>query len=383
MEPQQGPCDQSGTKIQGEIKREMKKILFYIDSLRRGGAQRVMSNLVTFFCESGYETVLVNDFALQNDMHYDVPSEAKRIYLRPDNSGNALIKNIVRVTKLRKVIKEEKPDIVLSFMGRPNKRMLMATIGLDLKTIVSVRNDPNKEYGASKIKKYTAHQIFKLADGVVFQTEDAAEYFPEKIKNKSAIIFNPVGETFYTAVRSALPCDIVTTGRLEPQKNHKMLIDAFSRIADKCRDDLYIYGEGPLRQELEELCVRLGVSDRVHLPGNTSDVKGVLEKANIYVLSSDYEGMPNALMEAMAVGVPAISTDCPCGGPKMLIKPGEEGLLVPCNDADALAKAMLALEQDDDKREEMGCRAAARAKDFLPSIIYKQWEEFFKHVFEH
>lgn len=126
----------------------MKKILFYIDMMYRGGAQRVMANLIEYFTEQGYETVLVNDFVQNSDKaQYHLPAGLKRVYLRQNLGGNKIVKNIERITRLRKVIKEEQPDMVLSFLGRPNKRMLLSTVGMRVKKVVSVRNDPYREYG--------------------------------------------------------------------------------------------------------------------------------------------------------------------------------------------------------------------------------------------
>ena len=195
----------------------MKKVLFYIDSMQKGGANRVMANLVNYFSKKEFNVILVNDIALDTDKpEYEVNTLVKRIILN-ESGANAVISNLKRIKKLRKIIVQEKPDCVLSFMGPPNVRMLLASILLPCRKVVSVRNDPNREYGKNIIKKLMTNWIFLLADGCVFQTEDASKYFFGRIRRKSTIIVNPVNELFFSTF-SENRKNIVTVGRLVPQK---------------------------------------------------------------------------------------------------------------------------------------------------------------------
>lgn len=354
------------------------KIMLYIDTLYYGGAQRVMANIANYLNDAGHEVILVNDFPAERDIEeYFLCPEIRREYLCPNNLGNHLIKNVKRISKLRELVNLHSVQIILSFLGRPNIRMLLATIGLPMKKVVSVRNDPNREYGAGGIKKWFAQNLFKLADGCVFQTEDAASYFPKSVRKKSTIILNPVDVKFFEVQRSDSPRNIITVGRMEPQKNQKLLIQAFYEIVKEFAEEkLIIYGEGPLRQELTEQCRTLGILERVEMPGNVFNIENVLAEAKVFVLPSDYEGMPNALMEAMAVGVPCISTDCPCGGPRTLITDEMDGCLVPCGDEQALTdelRKILKCNSFQDKLEE---KARQKAETFQPNKIFSEWEEF-------
>lgn len=353
------------------------KLLFYIDSMQKGGANRVMANLTDFFANSGYDVVLVNDILSENkDLEYPLNSLVKRVILDVQNTSRAF-SNLKRIAKLRELIKTENPECVVSFMGPPNIRMLLASAFLKCRTVVSVRNDPTKEYGASWIKRVFANVLFMLANGCVFQTEDAALYFNRWVRRKSKVIVNPVNESFYGVKRSDTPRNIVTVGRLYPQKNHKLLIDAFAKIADDFpEENLIIYGEGPLRSSMQEQIHSLGLGGRVFLPGSVTDVPQKLSEAKIFVLSSDFEGMPNALMEAMAVGVPVISTDCPCGGPRSLIEKDNQGILVPVNDVNELAKALLILLSKQEVRESISIATRNRANLFSPQKVYSEWESF-------
>ncbi len=354
----------------------MKKVLFYIDSMQKGGANRVMANLVDFFSKKNFNVILVNDIFSDKDIpEYEVNSSAKRIIL--DVSGsNAIISNFKRIRKLRKVIYEENPDCILSFMGPPNIRMLLSSMFIPCRKVVSVRNDPNREYGKNIIKKIITNCIFLLADGCVFQTEDASKYFVKSIRKKSTIIVNPVNEIFFNTPSSDIRKNVVTVGRLFPQKNHKLLIKAFALFSEKNADEnLIIYGEGPLKSELVEYASKLGIKERVLFPGSISNVSNELCKAKVFVLSSDYEGLPNALMEAMACGTAVISTDCPAGGPNYLLKDIDAGILVPCNDADQMAKAISVL-MNEEKNKYYQDQAKIKSKEFLPETVFEQWEEY-------
>ena len=354
----------------------MNKVLFYIDSMQKGGANRVMANLVDYFTNKDFDVILVNDIGPNDDYpEYEVNSLAKRIILN-ESGANAIISNLKRIKKLRKVILEEKPDCVLSFMGPPNVRMLLASVFLPCRKVASVRNDPNREYGNNIIKKFLTNCLFLLANGCVFQTEDASKYFFNRIRSKSTIIVNPVNELFFNTPSSEIRKNIVTVGRLFPQKNHKLLIHAFSLISSQYPDDrLIIYGEGPLKSELKEYARKLGIEERVVFSGAISNVNEELSKAKVFVLSSDYEGLPNALMEAMACGTAVVSTDCPSGGPKYLLKESNAGILVSCNNADEMAEA-ISVMMNEEKNELYRERAKKKSIDFLPETVFDKWKKF-------
>ena len=356
----------------------MEKIILYIDTLCRGGAERVMANLANEFIHDFAEVIMVNDFIVDpKTPQYNISEEIRRYYLRGRLNDNLITKNIKRIINLRKFIREEKPDIVLSFKGRPNIRMLIATVCLPCIKIVSVRNDPTKEYGDSYLKRKIANVLFGLADGVVFQTHEALKYFSGRIQKKSTVIWNPVADVFYNVDSEEEKRNIISVGRLEPQKNQVLLIDAFAKIALKYPDEkLLIYGEGSLRNHLQRKIEELDLSERIMLCGDKESIENALGKGKIFVLPSDYEGMPNALLEAMAVGLPCIATDCPCGGPKEIVENGTDGILVPPKDIMTLAEAINDLELDDDKRKRLGDSAKRKAEMFRPDSIYRQWMSF-------
>ncbi len=169
--------------------------------------------------------------------------------------------------------------------------------------------------------------------------------------------------------------NIATFGRLSKQKNHQLIIKAFSQISNKYPDVcMKIYGEGEEEKNIRELIVQFGLVNRVRLMGNTKNVKEKMLETDIFVLSSNYEGLPNALIEAMAVGIPCISTECPTG-PRDLIKNEVNGLLVPCNDTSAMASAMERLLLSYELRKKLGIAANKKIKEeYTIERIIKQLE---------
>lgn len=354
----------------------MKKLLLYIDNMLYGGANRVMANLANYFSGLGYDIVLVNDRAYSKELSGYAVNEAVKRYYLDEGRKNLLKKTVHRITQLRSILKTEKPDIALSFMAGPNIRMLTASMGLSVKKVVSVRNDPEKEYGTGLWKPFM-NLLFRQADGVVFQTNDAANYFSKGIRKKSKVIFNPVNEKFYERKWRPGGKNIVVVGRLQPQKNPMNVLQAFAQIAGAIPDvSLDYIGEGELKAELVAYAEQSGLTERVRFLGKREDIGSILEGAVMYVLCSDFEGMPNALMEAMAVGVPAISTDCPCGGPRSLIQNNMQGVLVPCRRSDILAEEMKKLLHDQKCQLLMSDEERKRAIEFKPAKILAEWSDY-------
>lgn len=362
----------------------MQKIAFYIDNMNRGGAQRVMKNLCEYYSALGSKVILINDYPSDGKRPtYEMPESIKRVYLQLKYKHNPLKNNIHRLMALRKVLTYEKPDVILSFLGGPNVRVLLATIGMKQKVVISVRNDPKREYASRGIKKAFVRLLFNRADGCVFQTTEAQSYFADRLQKKSRVILNPVDDKFYRLLRSPNKGEIVTAGRMNKQKRHDILINAFaSAVEDHPDMHLIIYGEGPLKAKLEEQVESLGLEKKVSLPGNVSNLEEKLTTATVFILSSDYEGMPNALMEAMAMGVPCVSTDCPCGGPRVL--GGENGSirLVKVGDVVGLSRTICEIIDDPILAEQMGTLAKIRAELFKPEVIYEEWNHYLSKVIE-
>lgn len=355
------------------------KVLFYINSLANGGAERSMSNLALQFVQLSYEVVFVTSF--RSEWEYQLDVSIRRLSLEEEElSQSRLLRNYSRIKKLRKICKNEHPDVCISFMAEPNFRLIVAALGLDCKTIVSVRNDPQMEY-AGTLFSLVGKYLLPRADGCVFQTQEAMQWFPAKLQKKSRVIYNPVKESFYHVKRAKRERLIVSCGRLERQKNFSLLIDAFDIVLQRyCDAKLYIYGEGSLKSELNTYINKHSLQDCVYLMGQTDQVESVMQTADIFVLSSDYEGMPNALMEAMAAGVPAISTDCPCGGPRELFGEDLRENLVPVGDKIGMANRMMELLADERLYNSIALKQKERSDMFSGRQIALQWDQYIRMV---
>lgn len=350
------------------------KIGFYINVIGGGGAERVVANLANQFSEDNNEVIVIT--SIRHKREYSLNERVKRYNLEEKEITGRLKKNVSRISKLRKIVKNEKMDILISFMAEPNYRAVLATIGLRTKCLISVRNDPNREY-AGCIGRFLGQHLLPLADSCVFQTAEAQAWFPSKLQKKSKIIPNAVKEEFFHIKRERIPGLIVTCGRLTSQKNHTLLINAFCQIASDFPEAfLQIYGEGELHDQLQTLIDSTRYKDRITLMGATNNVPEVLSKANIFVLSSDYEGMPNALMEAMAAGVACISTDCPCGGSRMLLGTDKYRMLVPIKDMSALSDAIKQYLNTPQLVNEVGLYLQGCAKEFKPDKIFEYWQSY-------
>ncbi len=356
------------------------RILFNISTITGGGAGRVMSCLANQFAEYGDEVGFITSYIETEKGEYYLDSRIKRFSLS-DKKAGTVEKNIAWPLRIGKACREFKPDIVVSFISQANIRFLIGTPRNKFVRVVSVRVDPRREY-STKLSRFLAKTLYKKVDGVVFQTEEARSFFDEKITSHSTILPNQIDERFFNVFPDAPRKNIVSTGRLSSQKNYKLLIEAFSRVAHLTDDNLIIYGEGPLRESLEKQIAELGMTDRILLPGATDKVIEKVKNAKAYVLSSNYEGMPNGLIEALAMGVPSICTDCGGGGPRELIEDGVNGLLYPIQDADALAEKLEYALVNPNKMEQMAQVARERAESFRPEKVFMQWREYFSELVE-
>lgn len=235
-----------------------------------------------------------------------------------------------------------------------------------------------KDVTQKKLKAYASK-----ADGWTFQTQEQLDWFGTSVGSaKTDVISNAINPDFikphYEGVRRP---HIVTAGRMTKQKNQELLIRAFSKIAN-CFPDvgIEIYGEGPEEQNLRNAIKELGLLERVKLCGYTCRLGDQIKDAKLFVLSSDYEGMPNALMEAMALGLPSISTDCDGGGARFLIENERNGLLVPKNNVDALAEAMRRMLSDHEFAKQCGREAHKICGQLAPEKIYGEWKTFIQSV---
>ena len=357
---------------------ERKTIAFYIGSLTRGGAEHVMVNLASFFCTRGYKVYLVTK--LIEEPEYEVPEGVTRILadITQDEESDSRICNLLRrISKLRNIWKDIKPDIIISFIKKNNLMAIASSRGLSIPVAVSIRSDPAREL-QGKLFRYLSFFMFGFADGIIMQTNRAVGFLPNRLKKKAIVLPNSVSVSgLESALHTKRKKDIVCVGRIDDNKNQRMLIRAFDEIKnDNPEWSLHLYGDGELRKELEERYSQ----DRIVFHGHTEDVSKYINDASIFVLPSKREGMPNALIEAMCLGLACIATDCPCGGPADLIENNKNGILIPVDDKKALTEQLTKLISDNRFREKIGNNARYISERFDPGIVNRRWEDYIEKL---
>lgn len=343
-----------------------KKLLIVLGSMGRGGAERVISLISDYMCRQGWKVYIA--LLLFNKIDYELNENVTVVNLTGE--GQSRIKRLPGwIFGIRRIVKEVKPDSILSFAARINVIVQIACYGLKQKIVVSERNDPYMD-GRSKGLDLLTRFCYPKAKSVVFQTMRASKYFDAINLRNKVIIPNPI--TVKCLSSRPEGCKIVTVGRLTKQKNQKMLIDAFFIFHKKYPEsELHIYGDGELRGKLTDQIGRLGLEKYVYIEGNVPNIHEQISDATMFILPSDYEGLSNALLEALMMRLPCISTAC--AGSDEYIVDGESGLLVPIGDKDKLVAAMFRLMEDTNLRQRCREGAAEVSKKVESEIILDQW----------
>lgn len=363
-----------------------RHIAFYIGSLHKGGAERVFVNLAKYFRDEGYRVTMVTQYRYPDEEEYALPSRIKRVIsdLTSEELSNSRIVNFYRrVHKLHHIWKAEQPDLVLTCIGKNNFMAIVTTMLTKTRPVVSVVGEAREEY-PSRLMRTLANLLFPHAAGIVLQTDRSKYFFNKKIQRKAVILPNSLNPAFirprYEGERDKR---IVAVGRMDANKNHEMMIRAFAGLKDKYPEyTLTIYGDGELHQYLADLAKQLGISKRVFLPGVIPDVATQIERAALFMQTSYSEGVSNALIEAMASGLPVISTDVPSGGTAELIEDSVNGLIIPVGDRHALEKAMDRLLGDPVYAADLGREAAKIQQRLAPERVNRLWQEYFESIIE-
>ena len=343
-----------------------------------GGAERqiiLLANEMVVRCHEVHLIVLC-----ENNTHYHI-DERVIVHDLSEAKSSACIKQYARFAAFKRELSFIKPDITINYNIQSAFFSLLSGRNICGKIVYSERGDPyDKEYNgvSGKIRNYTVNHV----DGVVFQTEGARDFFSSRVQNKSIIIHNsvvvPQNKYLITDKRDNR---IVTVGRLHPQKNPHLLIDAFAMIANSYPNMvLDMYGDGILHDEIQNKIIDLGLTERIHLNPSRKDIFDCICSARLFVLASDYEGMPNALMEAMALGLPCIATDCRPGGARTLIEDGRNGLLSPVKDVNALAEKMSYMLNNPKEAERMAIEARLLGESHTNKVIFDKWDKYIASI---
>ncbi|WP_340266357.1 glycosyltransferase family 4 protein [Sphingobium mellinum] len=353
-------------------------VAFVLPGLRAGGSEHIVSLLCNHFSRSGWAVTLFTFEEPGTAPYYQHDAAVSVVQLGHPSGRLPMLRSAMavrdRVAALRAALDNILPDLVVSFLTRTNVVSIMAARPLGIPVIVSERNNPLKQRPGA-IWTVLRRYAYARAQGLVTMTHGAMRQFPPAPGRRQWVIPNPTYAP--VEVDRDRPCGrcVVAVGRLVPQKGFDLLLDAFARAADKIPDwSLIIWGEGPERARLEARRDALGLRDRVVMPGVTQAHGAWLHDADIFVLSSRFEGWGIVVGEAMAAGVPTISFDC-CFGPGEMITDGVSGLLVPDGDVQALGESLVKLCADPDLRRHLSEGARAGAQRFTIDRILMQWEE--------
>lgn len=331
------------------IIKQIKNIVFTCDSMGAGGAEKVIASLSNEMTKRDINVSIIGVADIKKAESFYRLNSAKYIALLQNKKKKT--SHIKRVVLLRKIINNLSPDIVISFLPNANIYTWLALIGTNIPYIVSERNNPFID-PKRRIERLLKTISFNASCGAVFQTNDAMNYYSKRVVAKGIIIKNPIILNSYPESNCENRNNVVlAVGRLTEQKNYRCLLDAFKLFNSSTSKSylLKIYGDGPLKNDLLNYCKEIEIEKDVVFVGNDSLWHKKEFNDAMYVLSSNYEGMPNALAEAMALGIPCISTDCPTGGSRELISDGINGYLVPINDPVALCDKMKVVSRLDSK----------------------------------
>lgn len=353
----------------------MKKIYIVNATISHGGAERVISILANFLVEREYEISIFT--WLDMPVFYQLDEHVKVICIQKECNSHSLLKKMLW---FRKYVSRNKPHILFSFLAIFNIVTLFSLIGVKVKTIVCERNDPRyTPFG--KINRLLRNFMYNYADGILTQTENNKTYFSTKLQKKTTVIYNPIlldSEIVGKSLTVHKNKTIISVARLTPQKNQQMLIEAFASFSKKYPDyDLVIYGEGSSRDFLVRLVKDLKIQNKVSFPGVVKNVFDYVQTADMFVLSSNFEGMPNTLLEAMCIGLPCISTKV--SGAVDLIKDGVNGFLVEIGNKKQMEERMCRLADSQELRSQMGREASKLYTHLNVDVICKKWENYIRN----
>ena len=358
------------------------RVLFILAGLGMGGAERVAALLTSNWAQQGQQLTVVAFDSPHDPLAYEFHKDVELVRLDIAAGGGSLLRGITanarRLLALRKLIREKRPDLVISFLTKVNVLTLVAAIGSGIPVIISERNNPGKQE-ANPLWAWTWLKLSHFAAAIVFQTETIKSRYAKDIAERAVVIPNPVAKPDLVR-QNHDGLVVVAAGRLAHQKGFDLLIAAFAMLADDFPDwRLEIWGEGSERASLEQQIRETGMTERIMLPGMSQGHGHWLATADVFVLSSRFEGFGNVLVEAMLAGLPSIAFDCDFG-PRDIVTDGVDGILVPSEDVRLLADAMRQVMSDEALRTRLGAAARGKAGRFDVATIVSQWDSLTKKV---
>lgn len=352
-----------------------EKILIVVSELQNGGAQRVASRIAGGMADLGAEVHLMElfhppvCFPLSGNVILHKMCENEQTYREMNQTE--------RQKRIRQMVLEIAPNVILPFLDHVCQKVLLACVGTCYykRIVTTLRNSP---YEYSGVKRLVRDLFIRCSCQLVVQNSSQKAYFIKRKMNRVAVVPNPVDVPPKEHSYGRSLSKVIAVGRLNQQKNFNMLIRAFSMAAAHCEAELRIYGRGECEAELNALIKELGMETRIFLAGYSDDIGRIYAQSDLFVMSSDYEGMPNALMEAMAEGLPCISTDCETG-PADLIESRKNGILVPIKNEKAMVDAIEQMLADPTTAINMGrCARETIRENYTLASVSQMWLDTFR-----
>ena len=357
-----------------------RKVVFAIDTNSSGGAERVIITLANYMSRHGCDVTIVLGNGKESFYSIDKSVKIVDIGLNWDKKGNfaAIRRFYERYVFLVKYLKKENPQALIAFLINMELPAILAGLRTKTRTFTSVRN--SVQY-YSKFICLFRKVFYPMISGVVFQSAKVrGDKDFVKLKN-SRVIFNPLTEDIPEKL-APIPYAqrknwVISVARLAPQKNHGLLIDAFCKIADRYpHTELHIFGEGKMRESLQKKIENTSCAERIYLEGIEKNAVYVHRDAKVFVMSSDHEGFPNALVEAMVCGIPSVSTDFDSGVASQLIQEGENGYLCPVGDSTTMAEKISKILNAQEKSQLMAEKATETFDIVNTEAVCEQWMQF-------
>jgi len=363
----------------------MKHISFWVKTFEGGGAQRVIATLTQEFLRRDYAVSIVTMFHAES---YALPAGVEVFVLGIDRADLTVEHNMDKLRNLERFLNDRQVDcaIICSTSAPLYRYALEMSRYRKLSIVAAMTNDPNCSPRTPMLRRERDEifqELLRRNSGFIFQTPYERDYFGEAIAQRSVIINNPMMQLPHAPHKGKRRSVIVSAGRLDEQKNFSMLLCAFALFCEKNNAfRLELYGRGHMERQLREEAEMLGISDRVDFCGFCLDWHEKLTDSAMFVQSSDYEGVSNVMLEALCLGVPTISTDCPAYGARMFMEDGVSGLLVPVGNARALSEAMLRLATDTELAKCFSDRSAKIYDQLLPDVIAEQYLVYLQGVLD-
>lgn len=345
------------------------RIAIVAHGLSDGGAERVASLVANYYAQTGHDVLFIA--AYSDRRVYPLLDTVTYVYTG-GIYNNKISRLVFRSGSINRELKKFKADIAVSFIINES---IYSTLIRTVPFVYSLRIDPGQAC-ETLLDRITCLLAFHGAKNVIFQTPDARDFFSRSIRKKGIVIPNPLTRNLPYWNGNASEKTIITACRLNEQKNLPMLISAFERFHKQFPEyTLWIYGHGELLEDLKVFANQCGIGDSVHFPGYAKNIHEIMARSGIFALTSDYEGLSNSMLEALAIGVPTVCTDCPPGGAALYIEDGISGMLVPVRDTEELTKRFCQMAKDRALCLRMSQNAQKIREKLDVDKVLKQWED--------